>query len=616
MVQGIFRDITERKKAEDRYKGLMEETPIGILHVDIKGKLIYFNKKLEEILGYSKNEIVGKNWLNLCRKQRLMSEETIKIVFKRIKNKLMGRDAPPMRFPLRRKDGSSIWLEGYSTLIKKFGVPVGLQATLKDINEQKKIEEALSASEERYRSMIEVAPDGIITVDTKGVITSANNAFLRLTGYSQDEIVGIHFTKLGTLRARDIPKYLKLMSSVMRGKMPPPFEYSYVRKDGTVGWGEAHVGLQKRDGKTTGFLVLLREITGRKMAERATRESEEKFERLFIDNPEAAIYTDSEFHLLDVNPRFKELFGYSIDEIKGKHVDDVVVPKDKVSEAEMLNKKAKKGYVYHDTVRKKKDGSLVPVSISAAPITVEKQLVGYVAVYKDISQLKETLEKLETMNEKLRVVGNLTRHDARNKLSTVTMNTFLAKQKLTENHEALQHLSEVESAVGQVEGIFDFARIYEKLGMEELTYMGVEKTLEETIMLFSNLRGVKIVNDCHGVTVLADSLLRQLFYNMIDNSLKHGEKVSQIRIHCEEEKDHLRMLYDDDGIGIPRAEKKKIFKEGYGKGTGYGLYLIRKMCEVYGWTINETGKQGKGAQFTITIPKMNEKGEMNYILSN
>ena len=64
----------------------------------------------------------------------------------------------------------------------------------------------------------------------------------------------------------------------------------------------------------------------------------------------------------------------------------------------------------------------------------------------------------------------------------------------------------------------------------------------------------------------------------------------------------------------PEDEKKKIFKEGYGKGTGYGLYLIRKMCEVYGWTIQETGKPGKGAEFTMTIPKTGEKGKANYKL--
>jgi signal transduction histidine kinase len=155
-----------------------------------------------------------------------------------------------------------------------------------------------------------------------------------------------------------------------------------------------------------------------------------------------------------------------------------------------------------------------------------------------------------------------------------------------------------------------------RLGLEESIYIDVKKSFGEAVSQFSELRNLKVVNDCRGLKVLADSLLKQLFYNLIDNSLKHGEKASQIRVFYEEiGKGQLKLIYEDDGAGIPQAEKKKIFKEGYGKGTGYGLYLIRRMCEVYGWTIEETGKPDQGAQFTITISKINERGRQNYRLS-
>ena len=197
-------------------------------------------------------------------------------------------------------------------------------------------------------------------------------------------------------------------------------------------------------------------------------------------------------------------------------------------------------------------------------------------------------------------------------LATVANNVYMAKQTLTDDHKALEYLGDVESAVRQTERIFEFARIYEKLGMEKLAYMDLEKSLGEAVMLFSDLHGAKIVNDCHGLTVLADSILRQLLYNLIDNSLKYGEKVTEIRLHYEADKDKLKLICEDNGVGIPKSEKKKIFNEGYGKGTGYGLYLIKKMCEVYGWNIRETGKEGKGAQYTIDIPQANEKGKENY----
>jgi signal transduction histidine kinase len=287
-----------------------------------------------------------------------------------------------------------------------------------------------------------------------------------------------------------------------------------------------------------------------------------------------------------------------------------------MEEAEMLDRKAVEGYVYHDTVRRRKDGSLVPVSISAAPIMVEGRPAGSLGMYKDISELKNTERKLEMTNEKLRVVGGLTRHDVRNKLSVITGNVYLNKKRLAGHPETLESFEEMESACEQIVRIFDFAKDYELLGVEELKYVDVGKIVNEAVSLFPNLQGIKITNTCHELTVLADSLLRQLFYNLIDNSLKHGEKLSQIRIHYEKaEENQLRLVYEDDGVGIAWDAKPKIF-EGYttGKGSGYGLYLVKRMMEVYGWSIQETGIPGEGAHFTIAIPETNRDGRENYKL--
>jgi len=126
---------------------------------------------------------------------------------------------------------------------------------------------------------------------------------------------------------------------------------------------------------------------------------------------------------------------------------------------------------------------------------------------------------------------------------------------------------------------------------------------------------VAVVNGCGGLRVLADSMLGRLFYNLIDNSLKHGENVTKIRVYYEEVNDKLKLVYEDDGVGIPAAEKERVFEQGYGKGSGLGLYLIRKMCEAYDWTIKETGKQGTGAKFIMTLPKANvNEGKATYLL--
>jgi signal transduction histidine kinase len=117
------------------------------------------------------------------------------------------------------------------------------------------------------------------------------------------------------------------------------------------------------------------------------------------------------------------------------------------------------------------------------------------------------------------------------------------------------------------------------------------------------------------LTVLADSLLKQLFYNLIDNSLKYGGKTGQIRVYYKERSaDHLELVYEDDGVGIPSGMRSNLFNEGFtsGKGTGYGLFMIRRICEVYGWFIRETGKQSKGVQFTMSIPRIDSIGKARH----
>jgi signal transduction histidine kinase len=117
------------------------------------------------------------------------------------------------------------------------------------------------------------------------------------------------------------------------------------------------------------------------------------------------------------------------------------------------------------------------------------------------------------------------------------------------------------------------------------------------------------------MTVLADSFLRQLFYNFIDNTRKYGEKTTTIRVYYEEaDQESLKLIYEDDGVGVSLENKPCLFKEGFSTGgsTGFGLFLTKKMMDVYGWEIQENGEPGKGAKFTITIPKTSKSGKENY----
>jgi signal transduction histidine kinase len=223
---------------------------------------------------------------------------------------------------------------------------------------------------------------------------------------------------------------------------------------------------------------------------------------------------------------------------------------------------------------------------------------GLMGFAQDITERKEaeealnsTMNKLVLVNEKLNVVGSLTRHDVCNKLSIITAYTYLLKKKHADQIEILEGLGKIEQTVKDAGTIFDFAKMYEQLGVEELAYVDTEKVLDEARALFPDLKA-KVINDCQGLTLLADSFLRQLFYNFIDNTRKYGKKTATIRIYYEKaDEANLRLIYEDDGVGISAEDKLKLFTEGFSSGgsTGLGLFLVKKMMEVYGWQIQEDG---------------------------
>jgi len=620
---GVLRDITERKrleqvlrKSEKQASAAIEAARALTFSYDIASGKVDWGGAIEEITGYTREEFAKVDvdgWAD-----RIHPDDRDRIL--PILQEAMGKDRAIAEYRFKTKKGY-VTLSSISLTEKQDGKAARLVGILQDITERKKAEIALRESREKLRNIFESANDCIFYVDKSGRIIDVNRKAAQLFGRSRKELFGRHFAKVGGIPLKDMPTVMKAFAQSLAGKQ---HTLNVCIKD-KRGQGiplECLSSLVKTDGKITGMLVIARDITERKKAEEELKKSEERYRALLEQTPVGIFNLDVKGKITYINKELEEITGYSRDEIQGKNVLSLVRKQGLMSDEnlKLATKRMKNTFMGRtgDPLRlplRRKDGSWIWIEGDSKLIKKLGFPVGLQSIVRDVTKLKEAEESSKKLMEKLGVVGKLTRHDARNKLSTVTMNTFLIKQKLAHDPEALKHLSEIESACGEVEGIFEFARIYEKIGLEELAYMNVEKTLEEAVRLFRDLHDVKIANDCHGLTILADSLLRQLLYNLIDNSLKRGEKVSRIRVYYKEAgKDQLKLVYEDDGVGIPKVEKERIFGEGYGKGTGYGLYLIRKMCEVYGWTIQETGKQGKGAEFTITIPKNSESGKTNYRL--
>jgi signal transduction histidine kinase len=180
-------------------------------------------------------------------------------------------------------------------------------------------------------------------------------------------------------------------------------------------------------------------------------------------------------------------------------------------------------------------------------------------------------------------------------------NLYLLRKRVS-GSDLVKYIDLIEESLEKTEEIFEFARDYEKTGNENLCDINVENAFNEAVRLMPNLT-VEIVNKARGLSVSADSLLSRLFYNLIDNSIKHGKRVSQITLRFEETEKNKQIIYEDDGVGIPLENKAKIFGGFTTGGTGLGLKLIERIVDAYGWTIAEEGIPGRGVKFVITIPK-------------
>jgi PAS domain S-box-containing protein len=624
----IVRNISERKKvefelqaSEKRYRELADRLPVAVYESDCVGRFTFINEKGCELTGYSHEDI--EKGLNILQ---VVSDEDKGKAKARVQRTLNGEKIDYSEYTVLRKDGSTFPAIASASAIIHEGKTIGLRGTVIDISERKKDEELLRESEERFRDLYESIQEPVaVYVGREGRLINYNPAFKKLFGYTDEELKEKTFLDLTHPddRAMVLEKY---RTEYPQEKLPLVYEVRGINKKGQTEYLEVSVNSYRRKGRVIGIEAIYRVITERKKMEEKLRDSEERVRNLYESVPDPlAVFVGRDGHLLEYNKAFRDRWlGYDDEELKDKTFLDFVHP----DYHSMLLEKYGTKYseeefpLVYEVKGVNKRGEIRPFEISVGPYKKRGRNIGIEAMFRDVSERKrmeramtEMMQKTVMMNEKLRVVGGLTRHDVRNKLSIITGNIYLNKKRLADRPDILESFGEMASACEQIVRIFDFAKDYEMLGVEELAYIDVEDTVQKAASLFSDLNEVKVTNECHGLTVLADSLLRHLFYNLIDNSLKYGRKISKVNVHFEKtELDELKLFYEDDGAGIPDDEKPNLFKDGYttGKGSGHGLYLIKKMIEVYGWTIQETGEPGKGARFTMTIPKVGHNGKENY----
>jgi|GEM_PF-1742824 len=225
-----------------------------------------------------------------------------------------------------------------------------------------------------------------------------------------------------------------------------------------------------------------------------------------------------------------------------------------------------------------------------------------VALEREIEQRQKAEESLRQANTKLNLLSSITRHDMLNKLHSVGLQMELLALKCSGEGGVGESLAAIRTELRSLEDMIWFTSDYQDLGVQAPAWYAVPLVITE---IRGWVQGVAIEPDpdLAGYEIYADPLLSKVFYNLADNAVRHGERVTRIRVYGNEQPEGLVVVWEDDGVGVALADKERIFAKGYGKHTGLGLFLVREILSITGISIRENGVPGSGARFEMVVPE-------------
>jgi PAS domain S-box-containing protein len=219
----------------------------------------------------------------------------------------------------------------------------------------------------------------------------------------------------------------------------------------------------------------------------------------------------------------------------------------------------------------------------------------------EIQERKRFESAIQLANRKLNTLSSITRHDILNQITAIVMYVSLSEEIVTDP-QIREHLKKIEQITHLIQRQIRFTRDYQNIGSNAPSWQEVSVVVGEALKDVS-YGDLHVEQDLDKLEIYADLLLGKVFSNLLDNSIRHGEHVSLIRVSYRQAEEDLILVYEDNGMGIPQEAKEKIFRREYYRNTGYGLFLSQEILSITGSTIKETGVPGKGARFEIRIPK-------------
>jgi PAS domain S-box-containing protein len=484
--------------------------------------------------------------------------------------------------------------------------------------------------------MLNLSSDLLLVLDQDLVIMQVNEPFIKVFGYSADDLIGTSIGHSKLLPALS-EKYLDSIRESINGIEHISTdrleingqEYFFKIKLIPIVFDQGGQGLavileditelkkyqqhleqqvyERTKELTQANEQLIKEIEERQKSQVALEQSERKYREL-VENANSIILRVNDQGIITFFNEFAEkFFGFSQAEIMGKNIfGPIIAVKDgaakEIEESVRTFLKPTEYLTFNELECSGRNGEPVWIAWNnKAVFDPSGKINEYLIVGMDITERKQVENALYQVNTKLNLVSSVARHDILNKLTVIYSTLSLLKESITDPHQT-DFLNLAETATIAITRQMEFTRDYKDMGMEKADWQDVEETIHKAL---ANNFGKEIQFDLrlNGLEIFADSWLKKVFFNLTDAMVRYGLQTNTIRVSYNESEDGLDIFFEGDCKGIPGDQKEKIFEHGYGNTNGFGLFLAREILAITGITIKETGDTEKKVRFELRVPK-------------
>jgi PAS domain S-box-containing protein len=617
---GISEDVTELKSAREDLNRFFTLSLDLMCIAGFDGYFKRVNPAWQRVFGYTTEELLARPYLDFVHPDD--RDATIK----QAERLGQGQDVVSFANRYSCKDGSYRWLSWNATLFAEHRM---IYAVARDITELKRAEQALRLSEERYHYLFESNPHPVWVYDLESLaVLDVNEAAIRSYGYSREEFLALTIKDIRP--AGDVPAVLE---SVARSgaTLEDSGIWRHRKKDGTL----IHVEITSHAISYSGRsarLVVATDISKRRQAEEALRQSEERFRLLVSGVKDYAIFMlDPGGRVAGWNAGAERIKGYKADEILGQHFSRFYTSEDLAQgkPAKELQVAASEGRVEDEGWRVRKDGSRFWANVVITALLDEKgNLLGFTKITRDVTEQKlaaaallRAKEEAERSNKFKDQFLSTMSHELRTPLNAVVgFSDLLSEEQYGPlNDRQKRYVNHIHNGghhlLRLINDILDLSRIEAGRLQLSIESVPVGTTIAYAVDTLKPLADKKrhtlIQHACVDLCVRADSTrLRQVLMNLLGNAIKFTPEGGRIELGAQRLGDVVRVEVRDSGPGIPMEERQRIFEAFYrigqtdkvAEGTGLGLAITRRLVELQGGHLGIDSESGSGSTFFFTLP--------------